>query len=163
VERPTSSLPNNVVRRNDRPSLYRPTLRGGGPHQLPAEQPCEAERPTLHVKQPSEAQWPTKSVPSSSARRGTNPVLLTRVTHDKTCRHKTTSGPHARHTEGAREVTTNTSIRHSVWSQESPRCLVGPVNPSHRGPKHRSLYSDQYARKYMAIHHIGCTLMHAGG
>jgi hypothetical protein len=82
--------------------LCRASLRDGAADQLPAEQPCEAERPTnqLPAEQPYEAERPTNSEPGNPARRRFRPntIDLRRLRQDASS--STHVRTYVQHTEG---------------------------------------------------------------
>lgn len=87
VERPTNSLP--II------------LQGRAAVQPSTEQPCEAERPTNSLSINLAMQSGQPSPQRATQRGGTlDPVLLTHVSHQRTCCHQTTFGPITWHTEG---------------------------------------------------------------
>jgi hypothetical protein len=51
---------------------------------------------------------------------------------------------------------------HRVRSQMYPHCFVGPVNPSHGGCQHQSLFNGPHIGKDAIIHHTECLPKHAG-
>jgi hypothetical protein len=67
------------------------------------------------------------------------------------------------HTEGAPRSLYQHDDMPPHTAQVYPCCLVGPVNPSHGGPQHRSLYSNPHIGKDGTIHHTGCMPMHPEG
>jgi hypothetical protein len=150
VERMTKSPPSNPVRWRGLPSPHQATLWGRAIDQVAAEQPCEAERTT-------------KSLPSNSVRRKGRSSTSDPRQHDKTHHHQTTSGPRVWHTEGRQGIHVNMTVRQHVRSLACLICLVGPVNPSHGGPQHWSLYGNPRIVKDKAIYHTGCMPTHAWG
>jgi hypothetical protein len=90
----TKSLPSNPMRWSSKLSLFQATLQSRASDQVSTEQPSDAECLTKSL--PSN---PVRRSGQPSSRRATqrdgapDPVLLTHISHDKTCHHQTTSGP----------------------------------------------------------------------
>jgi hypothetical protein len=101
VERTTRSS-TELACETERSNPHRAASRGGATDQLPAEQPCEVERPTdqLPVEQPYEAERPTNSEPGNHARRRFRPdtIDLRRLRQDASS--STHVRTYVQHTEG---------------------------------------------------------------